>query len=96
MKTFLELLRSGKELDCDLIIGDTDMPASFVWDETSKITDYGVEKFKPIMEAKCEILKNGNIEIFCDDYELGELFCLAAAGYIAETEFDRIFGKLEV
>jgi hypothetical protein len=29
-KTFLDLLCSGKELDCDLIIGGTEMPASFV------------------------------------------------------------------
>lgn len=28
-KTLLELLENGRELDCDLIIGDVDMPASF-------------------------------------------------------------------
>ncbi len=92
MSKFLDLLRSGEELDCDLIIGGSEMPASFVWYEDSIITDYGVEKFKPIMEAEYTRLKNGNIEIHCDDYKLGERFCLAAAGYIGETKYEKIFG----
>lgn len=95
MSKFLDLLRSGEELDCDLIIGGYDMPASFVWYEDSKITDYGVEKFKHIMEAEYTRLKNGNIEIHCDDEKLGEVFCLAAAGYIGESEYARIFGEEE-
>jgi hypothetical protein len=91
-KTFLSYLHSNIELDCDLIIGDTDMPASFVWGEDSRITEYGIEKFRPIMEADYEVLENGNIEIFCDDYELGEEFCYSAAGYISNEEYIRIFG----
>jgi hypothetical protein len=89
---FLDLLRSGEEIDCDLIIGGVDMPASFVWNEDSKITDYGIEKYKAIMEAEYTRLPNGNIEIHCDDDELGERFCWAAAGYIGVSEYTRIFG----
>lgn len=91
-KTFLDLLRSGKEMDLELIIGDVDMPASFVWDDRSIITEYGVEKFKPIMDAKYKELSDGTIEIFCDDDELGEQFCLAAAGYVGNAEFKKLFG----
>lgn len=91
MSKFLDLLRSGKEIDCDLIIGNADMPASFVWDEDCKITEYGIEKFKEIMDADYTELPNGNIEIHCDNDALGEIFCLAAAGYIGETEFSKMF-----
>lgn len=93
MNKFLDLLRSGEEIDCDLIIGGADMPASFVWDEDCKITDYGIEKYKAIMDAEYTKLGNGNIKIHCDDDELGESFCLAAAGYIGEKEYVRIFGE---
>lgn len=95
MSKFLDLLRSSEELDCDLIIGGCDMPASFVWYEDCKITEYGIEKYKPIMEAEYTRLKNGNIEIHCDDEKLGEQFCWAAAGYIGESEYNRIFGEEE-
>ena len=94
MGTFKDLLNSGKELDCELIIGNVDMPATFVW-EGMKITEYGIDRFKPIMKAEYEVLPNGNIEVFCDDYELGEEFVRAAAGYIRQSEFNKIFETTE-
>lgn len=90
-KTFLELLESGQELDCGLLIGDVDMPASFVWRTDSRISEYGIEKYRPLMEAPIRRLPDGSIELLCDDWQLGEEFCLAAAGYIRETEYQRIF-----
>lgn len=93
MDKFLDLLRSGEEMDCELIIGGADMPASFVWGADCKITDYGIEKYKAIMEAEFSKLPNGNIVIHCDDDKLGENFCLAAAGYIGSSEYDRIFAS---
>ena len=90
---FLELLRSKTALDVDLIIGGVDMPATLVWDEDSIITDYGIEKYRPLMEAECTVLNNGNIEIHCDNYRLGEDFCMAAAGYIGINESKKIFGE---
>ena len=92
-QTFLELLESGAELDCDLIIGDADMPATFVWNEDSRISRYGIEKYRPLMDAPIRRLHNGNIELLCDDDVLGEEFCLAAAGYISEREYNRIFSS---
>lgn len=90
--TFLELLRSGQEFDCELIIGDVDMPASFVWSEGCIITDYGIETFRAIMDAEAKILENGNIEVLCDDWRMGEFFAFAAAGYIGIVESEKIFG----
>ena len=90
-KTFLELLESGQELDCDLVIGDADMPASFVWNADSRISRYGIEKYRPLMDAPVRRLHNGNIELLCDDWQMGESFCMAAAGYIGEAEYQRIF-----
>ena len=90
-KTFLELLESGRELDCGLIIGDVDMPASFVWTADSRISRYGIEKYRPLMDAPIRSLPDGSIELLCDDWQLGEEFCLVAAGYIREAEYQRIF-----
>jgi hypothetical protein len=97
MSKFLELLGTGKEMDCELIIGNCEMPASFMWDKNIKITAYGIEKYKPIMNAEYELLENGNIEIFCDNYKLGYDFCYAAAGAINVVEYNKIFeiGKEE-
>lgn len=69
------------------------MPASFVWNEDSCITEYGIEKYRPLMEARFTRLENGNIEIYCDDAKLGEEFCMAAAGYISDSEFKKIFDE---
>ena len=91
-KTFLELLESGADLDCELIIGDAEMPASFVWDECCRISRYGIEKYRPLMDAPIRRLPGGNIELLCDDEKMGEEFCLAAAGYTGEAEYQRIFG----
>lgn len=94
-KTFLDFLRNRarmeEDLECELIIDNSDMPATFCWDQECRITSYGAEYFAPIMEAPYEVLNNGNIEIFCDDYELGKEFVMAAAGYIGESEYKRMF-----
>lgn len=92
-KDFLGLLQSETALSCDLIIGGMGMPASLVWDEGSSITEYGIAKYRPVLEAEYKVLENGNIEIFCDDYKLGQEFCYAAAGYISITEYEKIFGE---
>ena len=89
--TFGDFLAKGPWYDGDLIIGGVDMPASFVWDSAISMTEYGKEKFRPIMDAKFTVLPNGNIEIHCDDDELGELFVWAAAGYISDREYRKIF-----
>ncbi len=92
-KRFIDLLRSGREFDCEIIVDNSDTSASFVWDESCKITPYGEEKFKEILEAEYTILPNGNIEIHSDNFDLGEYFVLAAAGYISNSEYIKLFGE---
>jgi len=92
-KTFLDFLRGQKELECELIIGNSDMPATFVWDENSNITPCGEEYYAPILDAPYKVLENGNIEIFCGSYKLGEHFVMALAGYIGEKDWEKLFGN---
>ena len=89
--SFLDLLQSGMELDCGLIIGDADMPADLVWDGGIGISEYGQELFRPILQAPYCWLENGTLEVLCSDWKLGERFSLAAAGYIGKKEYHRIF-----
>lgn len=90
-KTFHDLLKSGEELDCDLVIGNSDMPATFVWDGGNPLTPEGVRYYSTILDAPYNRLENGNIEVFSDDYELGEHFTLAAAGHIGQSEYRKLF-----
>ncbi len=91
-KNFFDLLESGRELDCNLMVGNVDMPATFVWNEDSKISEYGIEKYRTLMDAPIRFLHNGTLELLCDDWKMGEEFCIAAAGYIGESEYQKIFG----
>ncbi len=90
-KRFIDLLKMSEYLDCELIIGDCEMPVGFLWDKDSRITEAGYLKFKSLMDACYDVLDNGNIEVFCDDYDLGEIFVYAAAGYINEFDFITYF-----
>lgn len=92
---FLNFLESGIDIDLELIVGGAEMPASFVWDEACRLTEYGKELFHDLLASQYQVLPNGNIEIFCDNYRLGEAFCLAAAGYISQEEYDKIFCSTE-
>lgn len=93
-KTFGELLNSNQAFDCELIIGDVDMPASFVWDEESRITPYGCDYFKPLMACSYELLENGNISIADCNEVTGEKFTMACAGYISTSEFNKMFSEV--
>lgn len=95
-KNFGELLNSNQAFDCELIIGDMDMPASFVWNAESRITPYGCDYFKPLMMCSYELLENGNISIDDCDEVTGEKFALACAGYISESESKKMFIEIEM
>lgn len=89
---FIEYLRQHDEFECELIIDNSDMPATFVWDSSYvDFTKDGLEKYDKILNAEIEIINNDCIEIMCDDYELGRHFVLAMAGYISEKEYHRLF-----
>ena len=91
---FIDYLNAVNEIDCDLIIGDVDMPYSFVWDKNCGFTEYGKNEFKEILDSEITIYKNGNIEIHYNDYEKGEYFTAACAGFIGVSEYDRLFTDL--
>lgn len=95
MSTFLDLLKKREDIDTELIIGDCDMPASFVWNDDMFFTEYAIGKYGAILNAEYRMIGNGNIEIFCDDYNLGERFVYAVAGYVSETEYDKLIGIYE-
>ena len=92
-ETFLEYLDRTHTLDCDLIIGGTEMPATFVWDENFRLTACGMEYYAELLQSPYKLLDNGNIEILCDNYELGEHFTLAAAGHIGTSGHNKLFAE---
>lgn len=96
LKTFGALLNSNQAFDCELIIGDVDMPASFVWNAESRITPYGCDYFKPLMACSYELLENGNISIADCNEVTGEKFTMACAGYISTSEFNKMFSEVVV
>ena len=91
MMKFFDVLMSGKALDCDLIIGGYEMPASFVWNEDSTISEYCKEEFGKLLDSEVTLIENGNIKIFCSEKELGVRFVYSAAGYISNSEYEKLF-----
>ena len=89
--TFLELLESGEEIDCGLAIADVDMPADLYWDENCGLTDYGKEAYRELMASHFVRLESGNLYILCSNEKMGNHFSLAAAGYIGESEYQKLF-----
>lgn len=91
--TFLDYLHSGEDIDAPLMIGGADMPADLVWDGASRVMPEGIKRFQEILKAEITVHDNGCIEVHCDDDQLGEDFSLAAAGYISNAEYDRLFAE---
>lgn len=89
--SFLELLNSDEDLDIDVIVGSVEMPATFVWDEDTRITEYGISKYMLLMQSSYKVYNDSCLELDCEDYRLGEEFFLAAAGYISESEYNKLF-----
>lgn len=88
---FIDVLMRGIHLDCDLTIDGWEMPASFVWNEDSTISEYCKEVFGKLLDSEAVLLENGNISIMCDDAALGKKFVLSAAGYISNLEYEKLF-----
>lgn len=81
------------EFETELVIGGVDMPATFCWDgDTMALTDYCKEKYKKLFDADCSVHTNF-IEVFCDDWKIGEGFVYAAAGHVGCEEYNRLFTK---
>lgn len=99
--TFREYLTENKEAEFDMIIGDVEMPATVVWTEDMKITEYFEQKYSVMLDSKIEIRKDpkGNytmsIELLDENMppKKGEEFVWALAGYCSTEEYDKLVGE---
>ena len=83
-----ERIKDEKEFDA--IIGDVDMPATFGFCDDWVITDYCKSKYGPLLESEIKVYDDV-VEVFYDDDEIGERFCWSVAGYISESEWEKLF-----
>lgn len=99
--TFREYLTENKEAEFDMIIGDVEMPATVVWTEDMKITEYFEQKYSVMLDSNIEIRKDpkGNytmsIELLDENIppKKGEEFVWALAGYCSTEEYDKLVGE---
>ena len=88
-----ERIKDEKEFDA--VIGDVDMPVTLGFCDDWVITDYCKEKYGELFKSEIIILQTDDyvdtIEVLYDNDEIGEQFCWAVAGYIGETEWDKLF-----
>jgi stage V sporulation protein G len=103
-QSFLDFLRSEGEygdnfFDGDVIVGGAEMNHALVWDIGADITPYCYEKYAELLDSPCKVHDHGNgysvIEVFCDNHELGDEFFAAAAGYIADSEYQKMFVEVD-
>ena len=98
--TFLEYIEKAikENLEFDAIIGDVDVPATYCFNDDWKITDYCKQKYGELLNSEIK-LHEGNsvlgytdvVEVFYDDEEMGRQFTMAVAGYVSESEWNRLF-----
>ena len=92
-----EKIKTGDEFDS--IIGDVDMPATSSFLPRTELTDYCFEKYGELLNSPCKVIKEGTetetevVEVFCDDYKMGESFIYACAGYVSVSEDEKLFGS---
>lgn len=86
------------DLEFDAVIGDVDMPATFSFCDDMKFTDYCMKKYGDLLNSDCEVkfdLSGRDTDTVIVDYaddSVGERFAWAVAGYISETEYEKLFG----
>lgn len=99
--TFREYLQENTEAEFDMIIGDVEMPATVVWDEDMKITEYFEEKYSQMLDSTIEIHKDPkntytmSIELLDESIppKKGEEFVWALAGYCSTEEYAKLVGE---
>lgn len=92
-----ERIKDGQEFDA--IIGDVDMPATFGFCDDCVITDYCIKLFGELLNS--EIVEHidttghctTSVEVLYDNHYIGEQFCWAVAGYISDSEWNKLFTK---
>lgn len=96
---FLEYIEKAikEDIEFDAVIGDVDMPATFCFCDSWVITDYCKQKYGDLLNSEIEVHEDPTghhttcVEVFYDDYKVGEEFSMALAGYISEGEWNMLF-----
>ena len=94
---FIEYIeeRIKDEAEFDVIVDGVDMPATLGFCDDWVITYYCKEKYEDLLNSEIDVYEYTHdidtVEVLYDDYRVGEQFCWAVAGYIDETEWNRLF-----
>lgn len=89
--TFGEYLSTCGDIDLELIIGGVESECAFVWySGQMSFTEFGKTHYAAILSAQCNVLENGNIEVLCDDEELGTDFQLTIAGFCSDSFYKSV------
>lgn len=96
---FIEYLKYcvAHDLEFDAVIGDCDIPCTFCFCDNTKFTDYCMEKYGDLLNSECEVKYDTTrrytdvVIVDYDDEDKGMAFAYAVAGYISETEYEKLF-----
>lgn len=85
------------DLEFDAVIGGIEAPATFSFWDAMEITDYCMEKYGDLLSSECEVKFDPTgrytdcVVVDYDDEKVGERFAYAVAGYVSETEYNKLF-----
>lgn len=100
MKTkFIDYIKYciAHDIEFDAVIGDVDIPCTFSFWDAMEITDYCIEKYGALLNSECEVKYDttgrytDSVIVNYDDENVGERFAYAVAGYVSETEYNKLF-----
>ncbi|MBC1798447.1 hypothetical protein HCA55_17040 [Listeria booriae] len=99
VNTFGMWLEQTEYFDGELAIGECYMEPSFVWNsEGTTIKDEGKQFFQILLDAEYELINTKTINLKLDGdkyFELGEMFGLALAGYVADSIYNKLFETVD-
>ena len=96
---FIEYMKFciAHDLEFDAVIGDVDLPATFSFCDDIEFTDYCMNKYGDLLNSECEVkydkkgVSTDKVIVDYNDYKKGEQFAWAIAGYVSETEYEKLF-----
>ena len=100
MKTkFIDYIKYciAHDLEFDAVIGDVEAPCTFCFHDAMKFTDYCMEKYGELLNSDCEVKYDptgrytDTVIVDYGDENIGEQFTWAVAGYVSETEYEKLF-----
>ena len=93
LPTLESLLDATLMMEWDIYVGDTFMPATLVWNQTTtQLTAEARSYFKELLQSKVEINYEDKLYVWCDNHRLGEEFVLCLAGYCPTSRYNELFG----